>query len=123
MDAKDVKVISVKDAPTVELPKGSWSAMCITKDTVNNPKSMLGYSRFTPGTVCAMMVHETEEMCYVVKGCGTVMVGDQEVKCPTGSAMHIPAGVPHSVVNYSDEDVEMVFVFSYPEYPPTKKVE
>ena len=37
------------------------------------------------------------------------------------SALYIPAGVWHAVVNTGDEPVSMVFAFPHPDYPPTER--
>jgi len=35
-------------------------------------------------------------------------------------ALYIPPGVKHGTLNNGHEDLTMVYVFSYPKYPPTK---
>jgi len=121
MEAKDqVNVISLDDVAKINLGNNSWSALMATQKTGNCKKIMIGYSIFTPNTDTPQKIHEEEEVAYIVKGHGSLMIGDQEISYGPGCALSIPAGVPHGVRNFGSEDLEMVFAFSYPEYPPTK---
>jgi quercetin dioxygenase-like cupin family protein len=82
----------------------------------------MGVSCFKPGLKTDLMVHEEEELAYVVQGKGKIALKDGgEVRYQAGDGIYIPAGVAHGVVNDGDEDVVMVAGFSWPEYPPTKK--
>jgi quercetin dioxygenase-like cupin family protein len=111
-----VGVVHSAEVPPIELPNGSWSRM-----VAKGEQGSLGTSVFTPGTALAPVCHETEEVAYVVSGSGELRLDDGAVAFATGDALHIPAGVWHSVVNTGDEDVVMVFAFPYPDYPPTER--
>lgn len=114
-----VKVVSLKEGEKINLENNSWSCHLLTKNTVGSKKVMLGVSTFTPGTDTPQKVHEEEELCFVTKGKGSITVEGKEFPYTSPSAIYIPAGVPHGVRNTGDEDVVMIYVFSYPEYPPT----
>jgi len=114
-----VKVVSLKEGEKINLGNNSWSCHLLTKNTVGLKKVMLGVSTFTPGTDTPQKVHEEEELCFVIKGRGSITVEKEEVPYRAPSAIYIPPGVPHGVKNTGDEDIVMVYVFSYPEYPPT----
>ncbi len=118
-----VKVISLKEGEKINLQNNSWSCHLLNKNTVGSKKIMLGVSTFTPGTDTPQKVHEEEELCFVIKGKVSITVNENEVPCSSSSAIYIPPGVPHGVRNTGDEDVVMVYVFSYPEYPPTHDAE
>jgi quercetin dioxygenase-like cupin family protein len=81
---------------------------------------MLGFSTWQPGASTKQLVHEVDELCYIVAGEGKLSVGDELVSYRAGEAVLIPAGVPHGVVNDSSAPMSMVYVFSSPEYPPTR---
>lgn len=117
-----VKVIGEGQGEKVELPQNSWSLQLINARTAGSRKSMIGISTFTPGVCTDQMVHEEEEMCYVIKGKGCLNVGSEVVEYKSGEAVYIPAGVPHGVHNTGEEDLIMVFVFSSPLYPQTRKL-
>lgn len=116
-----VKIAKISETETIPLPQDSWSKKLLTGQTVGAKKCMLGVSRFTPGTVTALLTHEEEELAYVLKGRGTIRLKDGEVAYEPGDGIYISPGTPHSVVNDGEEDVEMVFAFSWPDYPPTEK--
>ncbi len=115
----DVKVIPLEKGEKIELGGNSWSCHLLNKNLVNSKKVMLGLSTFTPGTDTPQRVHEEEELCFVISGSGSITVKDEEIPYSASTAIYIPPGVPHGVRNFGTEDVVMVYVFSYPEYPPT----
>ena len=115
----DVKVVTLSEGEKIDLPKKSWSCHLLTGKSVGSKKTMLGLSTFTPGTDTPQKVHDVEELCWVLKGSGSITVNDEEIKYSAPCALYIPPGVPHGVRNNGEEDVVMVYVFSYPGYPPT----
>ena len=120
MSVRKVRLDSVEAIP---LPKGSWSKKLLTHATAGTRKSMLGVSSFKPGTVTSLLIHEEEELAYVLQGKGKIRLEDGVVPYEAGEGIYIPPGVPHAVANDGDEEVIMVFAFSYPDYPPTQKKE
>lgn len=117
----NVQVISLDDVDPIELPKGSWSRMLLTDQTVSENESSLGYSIFRPGTVTDPVSHEVEEIAYVIAGEGELRLDDGVVSYGAGDALFIPANTWHAVANTGDDDVIMVFGFPYPDYPPTER--
>jgi putative monooxygenase len=115
-----VRVVPLADVPPVELPGGSWSRVILTGDRVGSASAM-GFSSFAPGTSTAMLAHETEELAYVLTGRGELRLDGASVPYGAGSALYVPAGVWHAVVNTGDEPVTMVFTFPHPDYPPTDR--
>lgn len=115
-----VSVVPAASVEPIELPRGSWSKLLVTGSRVGSA-STLGCSLFTPGTVTALVRHETEETAYVVSGSGEVQLEDGAVPFTAGDALHVPAGLWHAVANTGDEDVVMVFGFPHPDYPPTER--
>jgi quercetin dioxygenase-like cupin family protein len=118
-----VKVVTLPEGEKIDLGNNSWSCHLLTGKSVASKKIMLGVSTFAPGTDTPQKIHEEEELCYVIKGKGSITVNGEEVSYSAPSAIYIPPGVPHGVRNSGDEDVVMVYVFSYPGYPPTRDAE
>jgi len=118
-----VRVVRLDAVETIPLPNQSWSKKLLTQATAGAKKCMLGVSSFKPGTVTALLVHEEEELAYVLRGSGKIRLEDRDVPYAAGEGIYIPAGVSHAVVNDGQEEVIMVFAFSYPDYPPTQKKE
>ncbi len=117
-----IKISKISDIDAISLPVESWSKMILTKDTVGVKKISMGVSCFKPGLKTDLMVHEEEELAYVLRGKGKIgLKGGDSISYEAGDGIYIPAGVAHSVINDGDEDVVMVAGFSWPEYPPTRK--
>jgi mannose-6-phosphate isomerase-like protein (cupin superfamily) len=117
------RVISPDEVEPVELPQGSWSRVLVSEHTVSANRTALGYSVFTPGLITSDMSHEAEELAFVVSGSGLIRLEDGELKVAAGQALYIPAGLWHTVVNDSAEDLTMVFAFASPDYPATERRE
>ncbi|GAB4247063.1 MAG: hypothetical protein Kow00129_07520 [Thermoleophilia bacterium] len=115
-----VKVMDIRGGRRNNLADGSWVCELLSRTTTGASKTTLGFSVWKPGARTPQMVHETEELAFIVSGRGKLAVGSEEVSYGAGQAVYIPAGVPHGVVNDSEEDMSMVYVFAHPEYPPTK---
>ena len=115
-----VRVVPLADVTPIDLPGGSWSRVLLTGGRVGSGTA-LGVSSFAPGTSTAMLSHETEELAFVVAGRGELRLDDEVVPYGPQSALYIPAGVWHAVVNTGDEPVSMVFAFPHPDYPPTER--
>ena len=114
------RVVRLEDVAPIELPGGSWSRVVLTGDRVGSAAS-LGFSSFAAGSTTAMLAHEIEELAYVVSGWGELRTDDGDLPYAPGSALYIPAGVWHAVVNPGDDPVTMVFAFPHPDYPPTER--
>ncbi len=115
-----VAVVPLEDVPRIELPGGSWSRVILTGDRVGSATA-LGFSSFAGGTATAMLAHATEELAYVLTGEGELRLDGDVVLYAAGSALYIPAGVWHAVVNTGNEPLTMVFTFPHPDYPPTER--
>ncbi len=117
-----IKISKISETTAISLPVESWSKMVLTKDSVGVQKMSMGVSCFKPGLKTDLMVHEEEELAYVLQGKGKIgLKGGENIGYEAGDGIYIPAGVPHSVINDGDEDVIMIAGFSWPEYPPTRK--
>ena len=117
-----VKIAKMTDTAAIQLPKDSWSKMLLTRDTVGVQKFSMGVSCFKPGLATDLMIHEEEELAFVVQGSGKIGLADgAAVAYEAGDGIYIPAGVAHAVINDGETDVVMVAGFSWPGYPPTCK--
>jgi quercetin dioxygenase-like cupin family protein len=114
-----VKVVDESGGKKTELPGGHHVCELISGPLNGAAATMLGFSTWQPGAATKQLVHEVDELCYIVAGEGKLSVGADLVSYRAGQAVLIPAGVPHGVVNDSAAPMSMVYVFSSPEYPPT----
>jgi quercetin dioxygenase-like cupin family protein len=115
----DVKVVKLGSGRRTNLENGSWVEELISSKLAGSKKCMLGYSTFKPKTRTNKLTHSEEELCFVIKGKGKLALDLCYINFEAGDALYIPPNVAHAVVNDGEEDVIMVYVFSYPEYPPT----
>ena len=115
-----IKIVELANIPPIDVGGGSWLKELLTGNTVGSKKAMLGYSTFTAGTNTEQKIHTEEEHAFILKGKGYLTVGDQKIGFQKDSALFIPPGVPHGILNEGPEDVVMVYVFSHPQYPPTQ---
>jgi uncharacterized RmlC-like cupin family protein len=119
--AARVRVIDLAEAKRTDIPGGSWVCELISQPLTGAAATMLGFSTWAPGANTKQLVHEVDELCYIVGGAGKLAIGRHLVSYRAGQAVLIPAGVPHGVVNDTDEPMSMVYVFSHPQYPPTRE--
>ncbi len=119
--AARVRVVPLSEGKRTDIPGGHWVCELISGPINGAAGSMLGYSVWAPGASTKQLVHEYDELAYIVAGEGKLSIGREFVSYRAGDAVLIPAGVPHGVVNDSDAEMAMVYVFSYPEYPPTRE--
>jgi len=54
-------------------------------------------------------VHEDQEGFYVLSGCGTAKVGDEEIALEPGVFFVAGKGVPHAIKTLGDEPVKVVY--------------
>jgi quercetin dioxygenase-like cupin family protein len=118
-----VTLVKLRAVQTNALPNGSWSSMLITNKHIDGNQSTLGVSLFRPGTISTAISHEVEEVVYVTRGQGELGTDDGPISFGPGDALFVPPNTWHWVANTGDEDVEMVFGFPFPEYPPTQRRE
>ncbi|GJM39732.1 MAG: hypothetical protein DHS20C20_00140 [Ardenticatenaceae bacterium] len=119
--SNEVKVVALEDVAKIDLPGGSWSRMLLNSATLTSNLSALGYSIFKPGTTTSPVSHQVEELAYVVSGKGELRLDEDVVTYGAGDALFIPAHTWHAVANTGSEDMIMVFIFPYPDYPPTER--
>lgn len=85
--------------------------MLINKDTGSGDLT-LGIGWMKPGEIHLLHHHPvTSEFYYILEGAGTVFVGDEVAKVQPGTAIYIPAGDSHKIVN--DGEKELVVIFGY----------
>jgi quercetin dioxygenase-like cupin family protein len=118
-----VSVVKLDDVEPIPLPGGSWSRMVLNSTSLEGNTASLGYSVFKPGSVTAMVCHETEEVAYVLSGSGELRLDGDAVAFAAGQGLFIAPGTWHAVANTGSEDVAMVFGFPHPDYPPTTRRE
>ncbi|MEM2129245.1 MAG: cupin domain-containing protein [Candidatus Bathyarchaeia archaeon] len=80
------------------------------------PESMRSFTNFArltlkPGGTNQVHVHEDAEQVYIVlRGEGTVQVGDEKAKVKAGDAIFLPAKIPHGFFNTGNKTAVLLLV-------------
>ena len=83
------------------------------------PYSQLVLMSLRPGEELGMETHpNADQFIRVETGTGYVTLGGQSYQIQDGSAMVIPAGVQHNIVNNGSAPLRFYVVYSPPQQPP-----
>jgi len=64
-----------------------------------------------PGVELKPHVHENhEQIYYIIKGSGTILVGEEKAKVKEGDCIYLPSDIPHGFTNDGKEEVEIFCV-------------
>ena len=82
------------------------------------PHSQLVLMSLKPGEEIGAETHEDgDQFIRFESGSGEVILNGKTSKVKDGSAVVIPAGVSHSVINTGSEDLKLYAIYSPPEHP------
>jgi mannose-6-phosphate isomerase-like protein (cupin superfamily) len=82
------------------------------------PHSQLVVMALQPGEEIGQETHpDTDQFIRVESGEGKAILDGQEYRLADGSALVIPAGTEHNVVNTSAEPLKLYTVYTPPEHP------
>lgn len=83
------------------------------------PHSQLVVMALKPGEDIGLETHpDTDQFIRVEEGAGKAMIGGQAYPLEDGSAIVIPAGAEHNVINTAaDEALKLYTVYTPPEHP------
>ena len=99
----------------------------IEKDTINNDNfrkvlytgknSQLVLMSLKPGEDIGEEVHDdTDQFFRVDSGSGKIVINDKETKIKNGSAIVIPQGAKHNVINTGKEPLKLYSIYSPPHH-------
>lgn len=63
------------------------------------------------GGTIPLHIHKVEEVIHVIKGKGTLKLGEESYPIEEGTVIHVPTGVKHSFSNEYDEPLKIIFAF------------
>lgn len=105
------------NAETTGNPKdqGRWKSL-IDRQKGSRDLS-LGIGWMKPGEVHLLHHHEeASEFYYILEGSATITVADEEVKVKPGTAIYIPVGDKHKIVNDAGRELVVLFGYNKPEW-------
>lgn len=84
------------------------------------PKSQLVLMALQPGEEIGLETHpDTDQFIRVESGTGRALIGGQEFPLRDGTAIVIPAGAAHNVINESkSEMLKLYTIYTPPEHKP-----
>ncbi|MBI3455665.1 MAG: cupin domain-containing protein [Candidatus Rokubacteria bacterium] len=89
--------------------------LMIEPATAGSEHLAMGTEEVHPGSQIPVHVHpDAEEILFVYQGRGRARVGDEEVEVGPETAIFVPKGTPHGLINTSDEHVHLTWTFSPP---------
>lgn len=83
------------------------------------PNSQLVIMTLEPGEEIGMETHEEhDQFIRIEEGVGAAILNGEEVELKDGSALVIPAGTQHNVINTSENDkLRLYTIYTPPEHP------
>jgi mannose-6-phosphate isomerase-like protein (cupin superfamily) len=82
------------------------------------PKSQLVVMSLQPGEAIGEEVHEVDQFIRIEEGEGKAILNGEEYPIPEDTAIVIPAGTKHNVINTSaEEKLKLYTVYSPPQHP------
>ena len=83
-----------------------------TTETLDGACNFIDFTTMPPGTTIGRHAHQSdeEEFYLILKGTGTLQLGDEEIAVRPGDLVRNPPGGTHSLRNAGDEELQL-FVF------------
>lgn len=77
----------------------------------------LGIGWLKPGEVHILHHHpKASEFYYIIEGSCEITVDDETKQVKLGTAVYMPAGAKHKIVNNTDKTCIILFGYNYPKY-------
>ncbi|MFQ6094577.1 MAG: cupin domain-containing protein [Candidatus Bathyarchaeia archaeon] len=118
------KVIRLKDVETEQILGGPIKPV-VNPRKVGSKNLVFALGVFNPGEGLVPHIHpQSEEVYYVIKGKGTVYVGEEKKETPIEPevALYIPPGTIHAVTNTGKEKLLIAF-FVAPGREPSEVID
>ena len=106
-----VKVLKLGEVETTKALGGTLKRM-FNPDSAGTKHMTFSVGYFTPGEGLQAHIHpESEEIYYVVRGNGTVYLGEEKKPLPVDpdTAIYIPSGEIHGVKNTGEDRLVICF--------------
>ena len=102
---------------TTNIEKASLENTDFRRVLYTTKNSQLVLMSIKPGEDIGMEVHEEhDQFIRVESGFGKAIIDDNEYELEDGSAIVIPAGANHNVINTGDVDMKLYTIYTPPEH-------
>ena len=121
MSTEGIVKVPLADVPRRDLRDGVWTTLSLSDETLEGNHACLGYGTFPPGSATPFVVHDHEELFFIVQGTGELRTDGAAIPFGPRDAFFVPPGAWHAVANTGETDVVTVFGFPTPNYPRTEQ--
>lgn len=105
-------IIRLDDIPGMKFPAGRHTKVLIGPGSKEAERFVVGYATIYPGGKVPLHSHGNEEVYTILQGSGIMQMGEEKRVVTAISSVYIPSDVPHSLMNQSEKDLVMMFVYS-----------
>ncbi len=102
-------VIKNSDVPFEEVAPGWKRRIMINEEKGPAGACMVGEVILDPGASLKMHNHKIEEVFFITEGTGTVVIDGDTSTAEEGSAVLLPAGSKHTMINKSQKPLRFSF--------------
>jgi len=102
-------VIKNSDVPFEEVAPGWKRRIMINEEKGPAGACMMGEAILDPGASLKMHNHKIEEVFFITEGTGTVVIDGDTSTAEEGSAVLLPAGSKHTMINKSQKPLRFSF--------------
>ncbi|WDQ15929.1 cupin domain-containing protein [Rhodopirellula sp. P2] len=107
-----MQTIRVEETPGEVFPAGRRSCILGGPQGLPVEKFAVGHSTLFPKGSIPEHAHVNEEVYVVLSGRGEMRVGDEVKKVSATTAIYIPSNVPHSLINDSEEELVVMWMYA-----------
>lgn len=105
--------INLNDIEGMRFPTGRHTRVLIGADSpIQADNFTMGYVKIDPQGSVPKHDHYQEEVYYIVAGNGTINLDGEISEASEGTAIYIPSNTSHELINTSDNEMIMMFVYS-----------
>ena len=118
-------VVKPGELPVWQAPDKSRKVSSLIDEKICGAQAVSGGMFWlAPGQQSEPDIHpHSEEVYYVVRGAGRLVLGDEEYRVSEGMSVYIPAGVHHQSFNDGNKELVYFWVFGPPPKEPSKAEE
>jgi len=115
-------IANENEVPLIQMEEPFKRSLKVLLSPVLTPKLKsiaAGLTLLPPGGSSDFANHIEGEMFFVISGRGHIVVGDEEKDLVPGTAVWVPPGIDHQLVNSSNDYLKILWVLS----PPGREAE
>ena len=117
----EAKVISIDNLKGYQVGDEKIGTLRMIKDVLQSKNMKVHQAIFPSKHASSQHSHpESEEICYVAKGRGEVIIGEETKQYGPNSLVFVPSGILHQYRNTGKEEMILIAIYSPPTENPKK---